>query len=213
MNMFAAGQLLAALLLLNSCVTFQGAYKDHNKASRFGPITQKISVNFKNTSIILDEKGRSRPGVENPIVQGHILMNSGFFLTTQSINGEEDLHFRFQTINYDDEYGFFNNFFNGLYLGASFLTLTAIPFYFKDYRRLKVDVVQRGNVLKSYFYKSYNVLFSWLLAAPFWRPSDFGDYWYKHTEYTKVLDAYLINEFLKEFYRDFMPKPAARKKS
>ena len=210
MGGFLSQQLLflAVVFLQVSCVTLKGGYTDSIPKSR--AVFQKISVNFSNEVIILDKHGKARPGLEQPIVKGHFLVDSGFFLTTQSLPGEEDLHFSFQTVSYSDEYGFSGKkLLNGVYLGLSFLSATIIPYYYKDWRRLKVDVMKYGKVLKSYFYQSNNLLFSWLFALPFWRPSDSGDYWYERTEKTIDLDRYLVGRFLQDFHRDFMPKPTS----
>lgn len=188
-----------------SCVTFRGDFPEHMPAP--GPVSQKISINFSNETLSHVNNSYIPSSSEKPVVEGYMLANSGLFLTTQSLSGEEDLHFRFYTVHDGEQDEVATKVIRGLYFGLSMLSLTLIPYYEKDYRRLKVEVIRHGKILKSYFYESGNVLLSWLFVLPFWRPSEHGDFWSERTEKKHVLDQYLVSRFLLDFYRDFMPKP------
>lgn len=195
--------LFAIMFLASACVAINGGNLREVENESLGKVRRKISINFSNYSVIRDIKGRERRGEAKLIVEGHMLGDSNFFLTTQSLNGEQDLHLRFRTVTLESDVALWKKIANALYFGASMMTLTAIPYYHRVKRRLEVEVIRHNRVLKRYSYRDYFVLFSWLFAAPFWRISDYGDYWYGKTEVENEVDTNLVRHFLLDLRKDF----------
>lgn len=202
-----------SLTLVTSCIATRGSTKyDYIDELLLPEVSRKISINFSNFSVIRNKKGKERSASIKPIVEGYMLMNSEYFLTIQSIQGEEDLFFRFKTVTHEDELSFIRKAPEYLYLTASLLTLTLIPFYDRTYRRLEVEVIQQGKLLKRYKYKDYFVRVSWFGMLPWWRISDYNDFFYWETEANRAVDHNLVNRFLADLRNDFLPKRSTQKK-
>ena len=173
MKIQTAWLLTVSLTLLSSCIASRGSTKYDYLEDRLLPsVSRKISINFSNFSVIRNKKGKEKSASIKPVVEGYMLSNSGYFLTIQSIQGEEDLFFRFKTVTRESDLSFLSKAPEYLYLTASLLTLTLIPFYDRTYRRLEVEVIQQGRLLKRYKYKDYYVRVSWFGMLPWWRISD-----------------------------------------
>ena len=205
--------LMLTVTLTASCIASRGSTKHDYLEDRLLPsVSRKISINFSNLSVVRNKKGKEKSASIKPIVEGYMLSNSGYFLTIQSIQGEEDLFFRFKTVTPESELSFLSKTPEYLYLFASMITLTAIPFYDRTYRRLEVEVVQQGKLLKRYKYKDYYVRASWFGLLPWWRVSDYNDFFYWETEASRAVDHNLVNRFLADLRNDFLPKPVKKTK-
>ena len=205
--------LAVSLLMMSSCVASRGSTKyDYIDELLLPDVGRKISVNFSNFSVIRNKKGKEKSASIKPIVEGYMLSNSGYFLTIQSIQGEEDLFFRFKTVTRESDLSFWSKAPNYLYLTASLMTATFLPFYERTYRRLEVEVIQQGKLLKRYKYKDYYVTASWILLLPWWRISDYNDFFYWETEASRAVDHNLVKRFLADLRNDFLPKPGGKPK-
>ncbi|MFK7823348.1 MAG: hypothetical protein AB8G05_04275 [Oligoflexales bacterium] len=206
--------LTVCLNLTASCIASRGYTKvDYLEDRSLPGVSRKISINFSNLSVVRTEKGKEKSASIKPVVEGFMLSNSGYFLTIQSIQGEEDLFFRFKTVTLEKDLSFLAKAPKYLYLTASILSLTVIPFYDRTYRRLEVEVIQGGKLLKRYKYKDYYVRVSWFGMLPWWRVSDFGDFFYWETEASRSVDHNMVNRFLADFGKDFLPKQVKKQKT
>ena len=198
---------------LHGCIAINGTTFQETSSDDMLPPKRKISVYFTNQSFEISGQGMKVASSRKPIVEGYMLNESGYFLTTQSIPGEEDLSFRFKTTTRTGKNSLLSQMADKVYLGLSLVSLGIIPYYTRVYRTLQVKVIQKKKTIKRYRYTSYIVRMVGIFAYPFKEKSDKGDNsWSGETVAMKESDKNIVSKFLEDFHHDFLTQKKSKKK-